>query len=150
MNWGTVGQEYEYDLSEEKFQKAFAFLHRNDLAGLEPGWIELGDGISVSVQHYVTAPADQLKFETHNKFFDIQYLIEGREFVGCCARAGLNTCIPYDDENDIEFYDEPDHSGEVLLEAGDYAVLSPDDAHKPRCAAGEPMAVKKLVIKVPV
>ena len=36
------------------------------------------------------------------------------------------------------------------LPEGDMIVVAPEDAHKPRCAAGHPMAVKKVVVKVAV
>ena len=47
-------------------------------------------------------------------------------------------------------HNDPVFCGKVILYAGDLTVLSPEDAHKPRCAAGAPMAVKKIVLKVPV
>lgn len=38
----------------------------------------------------------------------------------------------------------------VYLEDGDYIILAPEDAHKPRLAAGEKMEIRKIVVKVPV
>ena len=146
----TIGNEYRYDFTAPKFQTAFAFLHRDDLAALPEGWIELGNGVRASVQHYTTSPAEALKFETHEKFFDIQYLAEGVELLGCCTRAGLKELDPYDSTGDVTFYSDPDLAGSVLLRAGDFVIFAPEDAHKPRIAAGAPMAVKKIVIKVPV
>ncbi len=146
----TIGNEYKYDFSEKKFQIAFAFLKRGDLAELPEGWIELGEGVRASVQHYVTAPAEALKFETHEKYFDVQYLVEGVELLGCCTRAGLTETVPYDAVNDITFYADPALAGSALLRAGDFVIFAPEDAHKPRVAAGAPMAVKKIVVKVPV
>lgn len=145
-----LGLEYKYDLTEQKFQTAFDFLHRDGLGELPEGWIELEGGVRASVQHYTTMQAGTLDFETHEEYFDVQYLIEGEEIVGVVSREGLTVKMPYDTANDITFYDEPVHSGAVLLRSGDYVVLAPEDAHKPRCAAGEPMAVKKIVVKVPV
>ena len=53
-------------------------------------------------------------------------------------------------ENDLKFYEEPAMSGTVLLLPGDMIVVAPEDAHKPRCAAGEPEFVRKVVVKVKV
>ena len=150
MNHGVIGTEYKYDLAESKFKTAFAFLHRDDLTDLPEGWHELDNGVRASVQHYTTMDADTLSFETHEKFFDIQYLVEGTELIGCRSRTGLTEKTQYDPANDITFYEEPALSGAVLLEAGDYVVLAPEDAHKPRCIAGQAMPVKKIVVKVPV
>ena len=150
MKSGTIGMEYKYDLTAAKFRTAFAFLHRTDLAALPEGWIELENGVRASVQHYATMAAEALNFETHEKYFDVQYLIEGVELVGVAGREGLVEKAPYAAENDITFYNDPALSGAVLLRAGDYVVLAPEDAHKPRCAAGASMPVKKIVLKVPV
>lgn len=135
---------------EKKFELAFAFLRRGDLKELPEGWYELGEGVRASVQRYETKAAEELRFETHEKFYDVQYVVEGREFMGVCTRRGLIEAVPYDEGNDITFYEDPAFGGKVLLEAGDYIVLGPEDAHKPRCLAGEKMAVVKIVVKVPV
>lgn len=150
MEFGTIGNEYKYDLTAKKFQVAFAFLRREDLGTLPEGWIELGDGVRASVQHYTTMAAETLSFETHEKFFDIQYLVEGEELLGACTRQGLQVKTPYDVGNDVTFYEDPALFGQVLLRGGDYVIFAPEDAHKPRCLAGEAMAVKKIVVKVPV
>ena len=150
MFTAAIGNEYRYDFTEKKFQIAFAFLKREDLADLPEGWIELGEGVRASVQHYTTAPAEELKFETHEKHFDVQYLVEGIELLGCGTRAGMKEAIPYNAADDVTFYDDPDFSGSALLRAGDLVIFAPEDVHKPRVAAGAPMAVKKIVIKVPV
>lgn len=150
MLFGTIGANTRYDITGSGFARVFAFLEREDLATLPEGWIELGDGVRASVQHYTTLPANALAFETHERFFDVQYLVEGIEQIGVCTRVGLAIKDPYDVEADITFYREPQLSGSVLLRAGDYVVLAPEDAHKPRCAAGQPMQVKKIVVKVPV
>ena len=150
MFQSMIGSEYKYDLTAPKFKTAFAFLHRSDLGELPEGWNELGDGVRASVQHYVTAPAETLQFETHEKFFDIQYLVEGEELIGVRTRAEMQEKAPYDPATDNTFYFDPAQSGAVLLHAGEFVILAPEDAHKPRCLAGAAMAVKKIVVKVPV
>lgn len=150
MQFSSIKNLYKYDLTAMKFQTAFAFLKRDDLPTLPEGWIDLGNGVRASVQHYTTMPAQMLDFETHERYFDVQYLIEGVELIGVVDREGLVEKTPYDTENDIAFYEEPLRSGAVLLRTGDYVILAPEDAHKPRCMAGNPTAVKKIVVKVPV
>ena len=150
MQSAKFGDEYKYDLTSPAFHTAFEFLHREKLADMPDGWVELPRGVRASVQRYVTADARTLAFETHERFFDIQFLASGMEFIGVASRKGLTPRGPYDSENDVTFYEEPDLAGSVLLRPGDYVILSPQDAHKPRCAVGEPMDVLKIVIKVPL
>lgn len=54
-------------------------------------------------------------------------------------------------DRDLVFYEEPAESGCIILKAGDFAIVPPEDAHAPRrqTAAG-PCAVKKIVVKVKV
>ena len=146
----SIGKEYKYDFKEPKFQTAFEFLRRNDLAELPVGWIDLDNGVRASIQHYTTYDWEENEFETHEDYFDVQYVVEGMEYVGVCPREGLVVSKPYDKEKEITFYKEPEESGKVLLRKGDFIVLAPEDAHKPRCNAGNKMAVKKVVVKVPV
>ena len=145
-----IGLEYKYDFTEKKFQLAFEFLKRRDLAELEPQSIELGEGVRANIQRYDSFEWDANRFETHEKFFDIQYVIEGVEYCGVCEREGLKVAVPYNPVKDVTFYDDPELYGKVLLKAGDYIVVGPEDVHKPRCAAGKSMPIKKVVIKVPV
>ncbi len=147
---GKIEHENKYDLTAPKFQTAFAFLKRADLAELAEGWYELDNGVRASVQRYTTSPAGKLNFESHARYFDVQYMISGREFIGVVSAENLVTKIPYETEEDIVFYQEPPFSGQMYLQAGNYVVLAPEDAHKPRCAAGAPAAVHKVVVKVPV
>ena len=150
MYSAVLGTEYKYDLTAPKFQTAFAFLKRDDLAQLAEGWYELDNGVRASVQRYSTSPAAELDFETHIDYFDVQYMVNGQEMIGVVNAEGLVSKVPYDTTNDIELYHEPACSGAVYLHTGDFVVLAPEDAHKPRCAAEAPMEVNKIVVKVPV
>ena len=145
------GLEYKYDYSHKKFQTAFEFLKRKDLATLPVGTIELGYGVRALIQRYETMKWEDRKFETHEKYFDIQFVLEGMECCGVCNREMLGEQIgSYDPEEDIVFYEEPAFSSKVFLNAGDFVVLGPEDAHKPRCEVNGPIAIKKVVCKVPV
>ena len=150
MRSGNLRDSDGIHLSAEKFRTAFAFLCREDLGCLPEGWLQLENGVRASVQHYTTMLGSDLAFETHDRYYDVQYLVQGVEKIGVVGRRGLMEKTPYDPVEDITFYGEPPHSGAVLLQAGDYVILSPQDAHKPRCCVGEPMPVIKIVVKVPV
>ena len=146
----SVSLAEKYDYQSKKFKTAYEFLRRKDLAGLPAGSIKLNDDVTVLVQEYTTVPAETAKFETHEKMFDIQYVISGKEAFGIAPRSELTVTEAYSDEKDITFYKDPAVHGYVVLGPGDFVVVAPEDAHKPRCIAGSPGAVKKLVIKVRV
>lgn len=141
----------KYNFLSEKFKKAFQFLRTQDLNALPVGVTEIeGKEIFANVQEYMTMPWEACAFEAHDQYFDIQYVVYGKELFGYAKREGLREAVPYDSENDLLFLEEPENSGSILLEAGDFAVVPPEDAHKPRCMAGESCKVRKIVLKVKV
>ncbi len=140
----------KYDYHEEKFKLAYEFLRRPDLAAMAEGAIPLGQGVTAHIQHYVTSPARCLKFETHIKYFDVQYVVKGRERMGLADSHVLEAEGGYDADRDIAYYKEPELSGSLLLQEGSLIVVGPEEAHKPRCSAEEPCEVIKVVVKVPV
>ena len=141
----------KYDYLAEKFRKGYEFLRTADLKALPVGRVDIeGDDIYASVQEYTSLKADTCRFEAHNRYFDIQYVVEGEEQFGYAKREDLTEDAPYEETNDIVFFREPEEAGTVLLKAGDCIVVAPEDAHKPRCQAKEACRVKKVVIKVRV
>ncbi len=141
----------KYNYLKDRFSIAYNFLKRSDLAELPVGQILLdGENVIANVQQYETGKAEDLKFEAHNRYFDIQYVVSGQEYIGMADRKELTACGEFDERNDVVFFDNPEISGSILLLAGDFAVIAPEEAHKPRCAAGQAMQVKKIVLKVRV
>ena len=68
----------KYNYLNEKFLKAYDWLESHDLNSLPAGKYEIDGGdVFANVQEYTTLPVEEKKFEAHDKFFDIQYLIEG-------------------------------------------------------------------------
>lgn len=140
----------KYDHLNEKFKIAYEFLQRKDLDQLEPQSINLREGVIANIQHYTTIDAKEAKFETHEKYFDVQYLISGEENFLVTNREILELDIPYNQDQDITFYKEPKNYSVINLTPGQLVVVSPEEGHKPRCSATNQMDVKKVVIKVPV
>ena len=132
----TLDLAEKYDYLSEKFEKAYEFLKTQDLNTLPVGTIEIdGRDIFASVQEYDTVPWDQIPFEAHNKYFDIQYIVSGRELFGYAKRGSLKETAPYNDSYDVILFHEPESCSRILLEAGDFAIVPPEDAHKPKCMA---------------
>jgi YhcH/YjgK/YiaL family protein len=90
------------------------------------------------------------KFETHDKMFDIQFVVSGEELFGIASRPDLEITEPYNKEKDITFYRDPPYYSSVLLRAGDLIVVAPEDAHKPACMVEKPAPVKKIIVKISV
>lgn len=148
MFFSNVSIAKKYNYLEDKFLAAYKWLEETDIAALPVGsYPILGDTVVANVQEYTSIKWEEGSFETHDKYFDIQYVVSGKEQFGVCKRDGLVE-KERRDASDLVFYEEPALSGSVLLEAGDLIVVAPEDAHKPRCQADGPEPVKKVVVKV--
>ena len=145
-----LGLERKYDYLSKRFEKAFAFLRTADFSGYqEPCEIEIdGRDVYAQVQIYDTKEPEDCWFEAHRKYYDIQYMAEGEEYMGFIPLSRLEEDKGYDSQNDLEFFKMPSDYGRIALHEGDFAVVSPDDGHMPRVRLHEPVRVKKVVVKV--
>lgn len=132
-----------------RLREGLEYLERTDLAALAEGRHEIdGDRLFALVHHYVTRPAPDCRWEAHRKYADIQYVIEGVERMGYVNIAETREREPYAPSRDIAFFDAG--ADYVTVRAGMFAVFGPEDVHSPSVAAGEPAAVRKVVLKVAV
>jgi YhcH/YjgK/YiaL family protein len=131
-------------------KKAIDFLRRLDIDGLTDGKVEIdGEDVFAIVQRYETVVMDIPKFEYHKKYIDIQYILSGEEVIGWAPSAQMTITGTYDVEKDICFGTvSKGQITPVYLQAGQLAVLFPEDGHAPRLAVNAPSCVLKIVIKV--
>lgn len=123
-----------------------AFLRGVELSKLEVGRHAIdGDRLFVNVAHDALRSVDEAPMEVHNRYADVQLVVEGEEGFGwrergeCTAPQGA-----FDAERDILFYaDKPQTV--YRLHAGQFAIFFPEDAHAPLLGEG---SVRKLIFKV--
>ncbi len=132
--------------------KAIEFLRRLDIRNLADGRVDIdGQHVFALIQRYETVMTDIPKFEYHRKYMDVQYIVSGEEIIGWAPAGRMVVTEAYDIERDICFGIVS--TGEitpVYLQAGQLAVLYPEDGHAPKLAAGTPSTVIKIVVKVAV
>ena len=130
------------DYLSQRFSKAYAFLAQDGLDALPLGRNEIdGDDVFANVQEYDTVAASEKQLEAHRGYYDVQFVVSGQELLQYAQLGG--------EENDFGLYETPEQCTNVVLRAGDLAVLAPEDAHKPGCTLGcEPCHVRKIVVKV--
>lgn len=149
MIFTSLARAAENDISRERFQKALAFLQRDDLAALEPGCYEIdGREVFANVQELTTARPAEKNYEAHRRYADVHYVVSGTELMGV---APVGECLPvgeFSEEDDFGLYTPGDREGWVTLREGDLVVTPPSDAHKPGCCPGEPAPLKKICVKV--
>jgi biofilm protein TabA len=131
-------------------EPAFEYLSRLDPAKITPGRAPvLGDEVFAMISRYTTKAPEDLRFEAHRKYIDVQYLVSGEETIGFVPEiAGLSVVEPYDADKDIEFYAAPARYSRWTLKAGRFVILRPGQAHMPGCHLGGSHDVVKVVVKV--
>ena len=136
-----------YDM-HPAFEKAFAFLRQDGLAGLAADRYEIdGEKLFCMISKGPGRSRSEAKLEAHRKYIDIQYVIAGADEMGWKPTADCKMIdTEYDPDKDIMFFkDSPDSWTEVP--AGSFVIFFPQDAHAPLVGGGE---IHKAVLKIAV
>ena len=118
--------------------------------GIALGRHELSNGCYANVESYVTYPRNERCFESHEKFIDIQLVLEGEEYIEWIPVSELKLAEQYDETKDVAFW-HTDTPGELKkLSAGEFCVIYPGMAHMPCLQVSGKSDVKKVVVKIPI
>jgi YhcH/YjgK/YiaL family protein len=136
-----------YEMISENLKKGFEYLANTYTEDTPEGMYEIdGQNVYAIVTSYKTKGYDEGEFESHEKYLDIQFVVEGEENIGV---VGLENLIPkteFNCEKDIVFYKG---DGPMLkLTKGYFMVLFPQDGHKPGIKVDDRLKVQKVVVKV--
>jgi YhcH/YjgK/YiaL family protein len=149
MIFDRIENSHIYENSSPLIKKAFEYLKQTDFSKMENGkHIVDGDALFAILQEYNTKNDADAKLEAHRKYIDVQYIISGEELIGLRPLINQTPCKEYDAENDYVLYD--DTCSFIKLNPGQFAVLFPQDLHKPGIKVDGSMKVKKVVMKVSV
>ncbi|GKU26600.1 YhcH/YjgK/YiaL family protein [Clostridium folliculivorans] len=139
------GTEY-YGLGG-RIKKALEYLKSTDLAELEPGKYQIeNDEIYAMVSEYDTKSVEEVLWEAHKSYIDIQYMINGSEKMGYTNAENIKVTTEYDSEKDILFGTADGDF--VTVEEGMFIIFKPQDGHMPSIRIDDSERVKKVVVKV--
>ena len=132
---------------------ALDYLGGTDFSKVEPGRHDVdGDRLFAIVQRYEPKPLAQIVWESHRRYIDVQYVVEGVERMGCVNLGDGGLTVTEDNaEDDYIFYDA---QGELFeVRGGTFVIYTPQDVHAPSLAPASPAPggqVLKAVVKVRV
>jgi biofilm protein TabA len=131
-------------------QKGLLYLKNTDFSTLPVGRHDIdGDTIFALVSEYVPEPKENRRPEAHQKYIDIQYLALGEERIGCSPLYSEYEVVQDElVQKDLIFYKDVKQEVDMLLKPGIYAILFPNDVHRPCCISEVAAKVKKVVIKI--
>lgn len=130
------------------WDQAFQFLKTANLHEMPLGKQELeGKHLFVSVDDYITKDKSETKYESHRKYIDLQYVIEGEELMGLTTLDKVKVSEPYNEEKDLAFYEF--EGGEYITTTPkNFVIFFPEDLHRPVMKVNENSRVKKIVVKI--
>ena len=139
----------QYHANKSYWDKAFAYLKNTDLNKLAKGKYPIdGDNVFASVTADSSKNFDKTNWESHRKYIDIQYVINGEEMIGVYPVAKATITKEYDEKRDAANYAA---DGKLYSATpGTFFIFFPSDAHRPNITPGGNLVVKKIVIKVKV
>lgn len=121
------------------------------MAAGESEKLELAGGVFAIEQVYYTKPRAEGFFESHQKYIDVQVMVEGTEEMEVADISHMTVTMPYVAEKDLIKYADTPGASVLRLSKGGAAVFYPTDGHMPtlQLASGSKL-VRKTVVKVPV
>src|SRR3569833_3591924 len=134
-----------YHRNPELWDAAFAFLRTKGLDTLSPGkYAIIGDAVFASVTEADTHKPEEVKWESHSEYIDLQYIISGKELIGVADTAGAKIVKPYTPdvinyEIEVTYY---------TAGQGEFFLFFPNNAHRPTIKVPGYNRDKKIVIKI--
>lgn len=128
---------------------ALNYIKTNNFSVLPVGKHEIeGDAVFAIFKEYQTKEIGGQLMESHLKYIDVQYVVEGVEHMGVTTRIHQEPKKLYDAEDDYMLFDE---SFDIItVKAGMFVIFFPDDIHMPEITTGATSQVKKIVVKVKI
>jgi biofilm protein TabA len=114
--------------------------------GIRDGKYPISDDMYMMIQERRTGRVDEGSFETHEKYIDIQVVLEGEEVMSFADTGSLSEKQAYDAEKDIALYEGEGEN--VKVKAGTFYIMYPGEAHKGCCHYTKDLPVKKAVFKI--
>lgn len=126
---------------------AIMFLEKISLKQLPIGKTVIqGNDIFINVMEATLKDEDEVAYEFHKNYLDIQLDIEGKEKIGI-GDFNKNRVISYDSQTDFGTI-ECEQEQFLSLGRNQFIICMVDEPHKPSIKCSESSIVKKCVVKI--
>ena len=139
----------QYTANKAWWDKAFAYFRDTNLEQLPVGKYPIDtDNVFAAVTDNPTKELANTTWESHRKYIDLQYVIQGAEKMGLAPLAAATVTKPYDESRDVANYEVEGKQFEA--KPGTIYIFFPGDVHRPNIRAEGFDHDKKVVIKMRV
>ena len=136
-----------YHTNKKLWDAAFAFLKDQNLDDILPGkYPILGEQVFANVTEAPSKNKEEVKWESHKNYVDLQYIIKGKEMIGVADTSKATITKPY--TVDVINYDAD--GTYYTAEPGKFFLFFPNNAHRPLIKVEGYDVVKKIVIKIQI
>lgn len=112
---------------------------------------ERNEGFFIKEVNYLTKDVSDCVIESHKKYVDVQFLLDGEEIINVFNTDNLKPAGGYNFKDDVIFYKPAQKQNvKIKLRPGYFCVFFPWDAHQAAIKLIEPVSVKKIVIKTDI
>lgn len=149
MVFGNIKDLKDYAWLEEGVRKAFDYAASHDLLSYEKGRHDIdGDELYVNMVEYTTTTPEERFWEAHRQYLDLHLMLRGPEQIDVNFIDNLEQkeYVPADDF--LPLFGEP--NSHVVLNAGDFLLCYPADAHRTAVAVDGPATIKKAIFKIKI
>lgn len=150
MIYDTLEHRSIYAPMGERIAKALDYLAETDFSKLEDGRYDIdGDNLFVKIFTSDTKPVST-KTESHKKYLDVQFLIDGVEEIGVAPLEEMAEEVDANPEKDV-WHQTGTKLDHVTIGNGKFLIVWPNDAHAPGISVnGEPYSVRKACVKIKI
>lgn len=131
------------------FEKVAEFINKEKPFEKEIGKYPVNDDFYYSISEYDTKVYEDMQLEKHDKYIDIQIILEGEEYMYFKDISFGEKAKDYDEAKDMSYF-RTKNPDTLLVPAGYFAIFYPNDIHRPNCVVDTPKHVRKCLFKVKV
>lgn len=147
MVFGNIRDLKDFGYLEENVRKCFDYAREHDLLSYEKGSHPIdGDELFVNIVEYETTTPENRFWEAHRQYLDLHFMLRGPE------QIDVNFIDNMEQKEFVEKDDflplEGDPNSHVVLNAGDFLLCYPADAHRTAVQVGVPATIKKAIFKI--
>lgn len=145
----------KYGALHPLFRQAFEYIAEHSAELQQPEFngkhAIKGDDLFVMVGDHRLKPAEETTLEAHDRYIDLQIMLDGSESFGWAQRAACTQQKgAFDEANDIVFYDDAPTST-ATARKGEFVIFFPEDAHAPLMRpVGQHDTSRKAIVKIRV
>jgi biofilm protein TabA len=134
------------------FRKIYDLISQTDFSKISDGLHEIDKNtIFYNIISYETKNYKEIVAESHKKYIDIHYILNGEEIIGYSDYKNEKTiAAKYNIEKDAELFSNILNENFFVLKRGMFAIFYPQEIHRPGMLYEKKCKVRKIIFKIKV